>query len=95
MRHAGLLRRTVDGRELHDRRTGHVGSRSRAALRLPVPAAFAELIERLVEASIAYLPRQFAAGVEAVQIFESFGAAIPKPFLEEWSLGPIRRIVEG
>jgi uroporphyrinogen decarboxylase len=59
------------------------------------PEAFAELVARLVRASIAYLSRQFEAGVEAVQIFESFASAIPRPFLEEWSLRPIRRIIEG
>jgi uroporphyrinogen decarboxylase len=58
------------------------------------PEAFAELIERLVEASIAYLARQFEAGVEAVQIFESSAAAIPGAYLEAWSLGAIRRIIE-
>ena len=58
------------------------------------PSAFQELIDRLVEASIAYLSAQFAAGAEAVQIFESFAGAIPKAFLEDWSLMPIRRIVD-
>jgi uroporphyrinogen decarboxylase len=59
------------------------------------PLAFKDLIDRLVVASIAYLSGQLAAGVEAVQIFESFAGAIPRPFLEDWSLGPIRRIGEG
>jgi uroporphyrinogen decarboxylase len=59
------------------------------------PSAFGELIDRLVEASIAYLSAQFAAGVEAVQIFESFAGAIPQAFLGDWSLRPTRRIVEG
>ena len=59
------------------------------------PRAFQALLDRLVEASIAYLARQFEAGVEAVQIFESFAAAIPRPFLDAWSFGPIRRIVAG
>ncbi|SED06717.1 uroporphyrinogen decarboxylase [Rhizobiales bacterium GAS188] len=59
------------------------------------PQAFTELIDRLVKASIAYLVRQLEAGVEAVQIFESFAAAIPRPFLEPWSWTPIRRIVDG
>jgi uroporphyrinogen decarboxylase len=59
------------------------------------PGAFRELIDRLVEASIAYLSAQFAAGVEAAQIFESFAGAIPQAFLGDWSLAPIRRIVEG
>jgi uroporphyrinogen decarboxylase len=59
------------------------------------PEAFSELIGRLVEASIAYLVQQFECGIEAAQIFESWASAIPEPFLEEWSLGPIRRIVAG
>jgi uroporphyrinogen decarboxylase len=59
------------------------------------PQAFRALIERLEKASIAYLVRQFEAGVEAVQIFESFAGAIPKAFLEAWSVAPIRRVVEG
>jgi uroporphyrinogen decarboxylase len=59
------------------------------------PSAFRELIDRLIEASIAYLSAQFAAGVEAVQVFESFAGAIPQAFLGDWSLGPTRRIVEG
>jgi len=59
------------------------------------PAAFHRLIERLVEASIAYLSAQFAAGVEAAQIFESFAGAIPAAFLDEWSLAPMRQIVKG
>jgi Uroporphyrinogen decarboxylase (URO-D) len=42
-----------------------------------------------------YLSAQFAAGVEAVQVFESFAGAIPQAFLGDWSLGPTRRIVEG
>src|SRR5690242_18774992 len=36
------------------------------------PVFLERLIDRLVEASIAYLVRQFEAGVDAVQIFESF-----------------------
>jgi uroporphyrinogen decarboxylase len=59
------------------------------------PSAFNELIDRLIDASIAYLGAQFAAGAEAIQIFESFAGAIPKAFLGDWSLSPIRRIVEG
>jgi len=59
------------------------------------PKAFRELIDRLVEASIAYLVAQFECGIEAAQIFESWASAIPKPFLEKWSLDPIRRIIAG
>src|SRR6478735_6884781 len=41
------------------------------------PEAFATLIEGLVQASTRYLVRQLRAGVDAVQIFESFGSALP------------------
>jgi uroporphyrinogen decarboxylase len=55
----------------------------------------AALIELLVRASTAYLIRQIDAGAEAVQLFESFGAALPPALFEPLSLGPIGRIVSG
>jgi uroporphyrinogen decarboxylase len=57
------------------------------------PAFMAMLIERLVGASTAYLIRQVDAGADAVQVFESFGAALPPALFEPLSLDPIRRIV--
>jgi uroporphyrinogen decarboxylase len=59
------------------------------------PAFMAALIDRLVRASTAYLIRQIDAGAEAVQIFESFGSALPPALFDELSLNPIRRMVEG
>ena len=59
------------------------------------PAFLQALIDRLVRASIAYLVRQFEAGVDAVQIFESFAGALTPSAFERWSLAPIRAIVEG
>ena len=55
------------------------------------------LVDRLVEASIAYLSAQLDAGADAVQIFESHAAVLdPDPDLfGRLSLEPIRRIVEG
>jgi uroporphyrinogen decarboxylase len=53
------------------------------------------LIDRLVDASTAYLIAQIDAGAEAVQIFESFGAALPPALFEPLSLEPITRIVRG
>ncbi|MBV9568173.1 MAG: hypothetical protein JO172_08555 [Hyphomicrobiales bacterium] len=49
-------------------------------------SAFQQLIERLVEASVEYLSAQFAAGVEAVQIFESFAGEMPVARLEPSSI---------
>jgi uroporphyrinogen decarboxylase len=59
------------------------------------PAFMAALIDRLVAASTAYLVRQIDAGAEAVQIFESFGAAVPPALFDRLSLDPIRRMVQG
>ena len=59
------------------------------------PALFSELIDRLVVGSTAYLIEQIKAGVDAVQIFESWASVLPSPAFERWSLDPIRRIVEG
>jgi uroporphyrinogen decarboxylase len=55
----------------------------------------AAIVERLVAASTAYLVAQIDAGAEAVQIFESFGSALPPALFDRLSLEPIRRIVEG
>jgi uroporphyrinogen decarboxylase len=59
------------------------------------PDLMAALIDRLVEASITYLTAQIEAGADAVQIFESFGAALPPSLFEPLSLEPIARIVSG
>jgi uroporphyrinogen decarboxylase len=59
------------------------------------PVFMAALIERLVEASTAYLTAQIDAGADAVQIFESFGAALPPALVRPLSLDPIARIVRG
>jgi len=53
------------------------------------------LIDRLVVSSIAYLCRQIEAGVDAVQIFESFAGALTADGVEQWSINPIRRIIQG
>ena len=59
------------------------------------PALMSALIDRLVEASTIYLIRQIEAGADAVQIFESFGAALPPVLFGPLSLEPISRIVAG
>ena len=59
------------------------------------PAFMLSLIDRLTKASVAYLTAQIDAGAEAVQIFESFGAALPPALFGPLSLDPIRAIVRG
>lgn len=59
------------------------------------PEAFALLIDRLVDASIAYLVEQFRAGVDAVQIFDSWAGNLPLDQLTRWSVQPIEKIILG
>jgi len=59
------------------------------------PELFQRLINLLVRGSIDYLERQFAAGVESVQIFDSWAGVLPQNEFEKWCLKPILAIVEG
>jgi uroporphyrinogen decarboxylase len=57
------------------------------------PEAFASLIDVLVEASAAYLIRQFEAGVDAVQIFDTWAGVLPAGEFRRWCIEPTARIV--
>ena len=59
------------------------------------PELFQRLIDILVNASIDYLERQFQAGVESVQIFDSWAGVLPVTEFERWCLKPILKITEG
>jgi uroporphyrinogen decarboxylase len=59
------------------------------------PEWFAELIERLVQSSIIYLLGQISAGVQVVQIFDSWAGDVPLPYRERVVIEPMRRIVDG
>ncbi len=74
------------------------GSPDQAAARLfalAEPAAFARLIDILVDASIGYLVAQFRAGVDAVQLFESWALNLDERQFESQVIAPNRRIVAG
>jgi uroporphyrinogen decarboxylase len=57
------------------------------------PEAFAKLIDLLVEASTSYLVKQFAAGVDAVQIFDTWAGVLPADEFRKWCIEPTARIV--
>jgi uroporphyrinogen decarboxylase len=59
------------------------------------PEAFSTLIDILVKASIDYLGRQLEAGVDAVQIFDTWAGVLPPSEFARWSIEPTRRIVKG
>lgn len=74
------------------------GSSDQAAARLFAlrePDAFRALIDILVEVSIDYLVAQFEAGVDVVQIFESWALNLDEISFANHVIAPNRRIVEG
>lgn len=77
---------------------GGRGSPDQAAARLFAlrhPEAFEKLMDVLVEASIAYLVAQFAAGADVVQLFESWALNLDEPAFVQRVVEPNRRIVQG
>jgi uroporphyrinogen decarboxylase len=57
--------------------------------------AFAELMNLLVESSVSYLVKQFKAGVDAVQIFDTWAGVLPSDEFHKWCIEPSQRIVAG
>jgi len=56
-------------------------------------AEFDRLIEKLVEATTHYLIEQIKAGVDAVQIFDSWAGLLPEPYFGRWVIIPTQNIV--
>lgn len=59
------------------------------------PDLFQNLIDRLIEASVTYLVAQLKAGVDGVQIFDSWSGVLPVCEFERWCLRPLKAIVDG
>jgi uroporphyrinogen decarboxylase len=59
------------------------------------PEAFGRLIDVLIDASTSYLVRQLLAGVDAVQIFDTWAGVLPPDEFARWCIAPTQRIVEG
>ncbi len=57
------------------------------------PDAFQHLIDCLVEASVGYLVRQLDAGVEVVQIFDTWAGSLSAQDFERWCVQPTRQLV--
>jgi uroporphyrinogen decarboxylase len=56
-------------------------------------AAFDVLMDVLVEASASYLVRQFQAGADAVQIFDTWAGVLSPEQFARWCIAPTRRII--
>ncbi|WP_417449119.1 uroporphyrinogen decarboxylase [Kordiimonas sp.] len=73
------------------------GSKDHAAARqmgYGKPELFGKILDMLVDATAEYLIAQIDAGADAVQIFDSWSAAIPEPMFEKWVIEPTRAIVD-
>ncbi|WP_375421307.1 uroporphyrinogen decarboxylase [uncultured Sphingomonas sp.] len=59
------------------------------------PVAFAAIIDAIVTMTIDYLARQIEAGVEAVQLFDSWAGSLSPAQFERWVIAPNAAIVAG
>ncbi|MDE0878001.1 MAG: uroporphyrinogen decarboxylase [Sphingomonas bacterium] len=57
--------------------------------------AFGAIIDAIVELTIEYLVKQIEAGVEAVQLFDSWAGSLSPAQFERWVIEPNARIVAG
>ncbi len=57
-------------------------------------AAFARLVDALVEASVAYLVGQIRAGADVVQIFDTWAGVLGEDDFERWCIAPTAEIVK-
>jgi len=73
------------------------GSKDQAAARMLAyrdAAGFGKLIEAIVAATVDYLVGQIDAGVEAVQLFDSWAGSLAPDEFQRWVVVPNRAIVE-
>lgn len=57
------------------------------------PAGFSRLIDLLIDTTSEYLLEQIEAGVDGLQIFDSWAGALAAPELERWGRAPTAEIV--
>jgi uroporphyrinogen decarboxylase len=72
------------------------GSRDQAEARglaYADPAAFAEIVNAIADMTVDYLSGQIEAGIEAVQLFDSWAGSLAPAQFERWVIAPTARIV--
>ena len=58
------------------------------------PGAFAEIVAAIAAATVDYLSGQIEAGVEAVQLFDSWAGSLSPAQFEQWVIAPTAEIVD-
>ncbi|KQX21532.1 MULTISPECIES: uroporphyrinogen decarboxylase [unclassified Sphingomonas] len=72
------------------------GSREQAETRRKAyrdPAGFAAIVDALVDATTDYLSKQIEAGVDAVQLFDSWSGSLAPREFERWVIAPTAELV--
>ena len=72
------------------------GSRDQAGTRRFAygdPGSFGEIIARIEEVTLDYLSGQVEAGVEVLQLFDSWSGSLSPAQFEQWVIGPTARLV--
>jgi uroporphyrinogen decarboxylase len=59
------------------------------------PDSLAQIIDRLIQASITYLVGQLKAGADVVQIFDTWAGVLPDRDFDRWCIAPTRKIIDG
>jgi len=59
------------------------------------PGRFSAIIEAIEEVTLPYLLGQAEAGVEAVQLFDSWSGSLAPAEFERWVIAPTARLVQG
>lgn len=73
------------------------GSRDQATTRKMAygePERFGKLIDAITEQTISYLLGQIEAGVEVVQLFDSWAGTLSPDQFRQWVIAPTKRVVE-
>nr|WP_264579959.1 MULTISPECIES: uroporphyrinogen decarboxylase [unclassified Sphingobium] len=73
------------------------GSKDHAAARRMAyqqPAKFGAIIDAIIETTVDYLSAQIAAGVDAVQLFDSWAGSLSPAQFRRWVIAPNARIVK-
>ncbi|MFT8736694.1 MAG: uroporphyrinogen decarboxylase [Zymomonas mobilis] len=72
------------------------GSRDQAVTRAMAyrdPQAFSEIIDAIIDQTLDYLSGQIEAGVDAVQLFDSWAGTLSPQQFERWVIDPTARLV--
>jgi uroporphyrinogen decarboxylase len=59
------------------------------------PAGFQAIVDAIADLTVDYLARQIEAGVEAVQLFDSWSGSLSPEQFERWVIAPTVKIVAG